>query len=466
MGILTETLIKPFKLNNDFAFGRAIAYSHPNGNSMLISIKNGTTLVLDSSLLSQITAGNPSEELQFLLVQRGFASIPGSTEPVDQNNTSCRPAFFLIDLTNGCNLNCRYCFRKPDEEKELISEERITDIVDFLEKYIEESQLSHLTVQTWGGEPMAAFERIEFMVRLCRSRGLPIRFTMETNGTLIDEPKAAKLKEYDISVGISIDGVAEVHNSQRPFRDGRESLNRIKESLEILRQAEVRNISSISVVTAESIDSIPESVKFLTEELHLDSLKMNIMKRTAYNDSEIALSKEQIEKFAKDIVDEVYSHYREGKPFCEANVSAKIANLLYRPGGDICIAKGCSAGKELISINRKGEIYPCEMSDYPEECLGTIYDSEPLSERIRKAVAQNDFYQTKKKDECETCAWWYFCRGGCSSSVKYEHGCICGVEEDDCTLNRALYPILAELILSDPEIAEQIAAGGGYENER
>ena len=113
----------------------------------------------------------------------------------------------------------------------------------------------------------------------------------------------------------------------------------------------------------------------------------------------------------------------------------------------------------MIAINKNGDIFPCDVTDFPEERLGNISKDRDLIALLEKSAREKPYFKEKKGAECGMCPWWHYCRGGCTVHMK------CAAEEQDvdiieCTINRNLYPQLIALILQEPESMNKLL---GYE---
>lgn len=104
----------------------------------------------------------------------------------------------------------------------------------------------------------------------------------------------------------------------------------------------------------------------------------------------------------------------------------------------------------MVSFDMDGNIYPCELTDWPDECLGNVDDGRDLIDMVLES-SEHPYFNTKHKEECDQCPWWYYCRGGCTSAVKYIQPRIEGVDETECAMNLTLYPLLTKLLLQNQE---------------
>jgi uncharacterized protein len=111
-------------------------------------------------------------------------------------------------------------------------------------------------------------------------------------------------------------------------------------------------------------------------------------------------------------------------------------------------------GKKMIAFDMEGRIFPCDITDYKEESIGSIFDGEELINLLEKAHKEKDFFSVRETELCSECPWWFFCKGGCTTAIKYKNGHVSGVDVSECVSNRTLYPELVDLILNEPEMVK------------
>ena len=102
----------------------------------------------------------------------------------------------------------------------------------------------------------------------------------------------------------------------------------------------------------------------------------------------------------------------------------------------------------MISFSSNGDIYPCEMVDYEEEKIGSIYSGRDLIDMLLESTHEKKYFQRKYNIKCGDCPWWYYCKGGCTSAIRYAKT-TSGVDEIGCRINKKLYMLIVEDILND-----------------
>lgn len=450
--------INSFSIPKDgFHFEGAIAFISDK-KVLLLNRKWGTTLLIEQDLLTALTSKQVNDEFQFKLVVRGFAKVEGSPDIFDSRSL-IEPTFFIIDMTNFCNMSCRYCFRNLISTPKFISEEQLKKICNYIITYCKCHNIEHFFIQPWGGEPLLAFDKIKYAQDYFNNHHLHPTFSIETNTTLLTPSMAQELFNRRIRVGISIDGNEEIHNLQRIFNSGKGSYIQVIKGINLLRDVGYKNnFGSISVITKNSVSKIELILDCFVKELRLKNLKFNIIRTTA--DNPIGLTDEEVKDFNIRLVKKLCSLYEEGYEMTEGNILEKISNLLARKNRNICKSRGCMGGRRMVSINKEGNIFPCEMTDFPSESIGNLDQGKDLQIMIKEAIAQKKGYFNERSiSECETCPWWYYCRGGCATAVKYQSDNYEGIDKLECVTNKTIYPLLVDIILEKPQLVNKFTGG-------
>lgn len=427
--------------------------------TLLLCPEHGTTLALSTSDSEALVDHRLSNSLAFLLVQRGMAQHE-SSRPVSKQSEQINPTFFLVDLTKSCNFACTYCFREPAETKKQITPAMLTQICDILIHYAKTHPERKLVIQAWGGEPLLELSSIvELRHRFSQASLFP-EIVIETNAALITLKTAKTLFQNSIRVGVSIDGVSAVHDLQRPTQTGTPSLHLVVKGIQNLRAAGYQNFGTITVVTKKTLEYLHEILDYFACTLHLPNIKFNLMRKNDRNrDSAIFL--EEIDSYVESLLAELRQFYIKGISIVEQNIAQRIANLLFRPNNNICNANGCHGGYKMLSIDANGGVYPCELSDYPDYQIGEVCDWD-FDNMVNKAISLNhEYFQKRNQSLCEDCPWWYYCRGGCRSATKYNKGNPLEIDQTECSFNRALYPRLVEILLTDPSYGQYLMNGVG-----
>ncbi len=420
---------------------------------------NGSSILVNNALMPNIEQQKPDEDVMFKLIQRGFIDVP--------NGLTCNceeqilPKFFIFDLTQACNFRCVYCFRHLDKQAGTISKENIIAISNYIIDYCKTHNQKDICIQPWGGEPLLAFDKIMLMDDIFKSNGLKPLISIETNGALITEKLAEDASKRNIRLGLSIDGIEHIQNKQRPQLNGKNSFEPLMKGIEILRKFDnLKNFGVVTVLTNQSFPYLAEIMDFFAKELKIRVFKLNLIKdNPVMQDKGLCLSESQISESQKIVVKKLIELNQQGYEITELNVQEKLQNLLLRSKSNICISRGCMGGTKMIAFDQDGLIYPCDITDYKEEAIGSVHDSQDLITLVEKAKKTTDFFNKKHSDTCDSCPYHAFCGGGCTTAIKYKLGNVEGIDHQECMANRSLYPELINLILTHPNIITPLTRG-------
>lgn len=430
-----------FYKNNIYFYGASVFSK--NSKNFLIN-DSGCAILLHDDLVKMLNEKKIDNSLGFKLVQHGLAYVPGKHMYKCEKDVEVK--YFIIDVTRCCNFDCIYCFR-AFEEKRSISWQVLKDILNYIVSYCETHNLSHIGVQIWGGEPLLELEKITYIVKYFKKINIQASIDIETNASLVTDSIAKELYELGVHIGVSIDGTPELHDIQRKLSSGYPSFKLVERGIRHLQKYYGKDIGGITVVTKYSFQHINEILDYFIYRLGLSKMKFNLVRDNPHaKENKLALSHEEIRRFSIEMLEYIEAYRMLEADFIEGNVEIRAKNLLQRSGSSCCISHGCCGGKNIISFDYKGDIFPCELTDFTEEKIGSIYDQKPLDDQIRNAMQKNKFFLVKKAEKCENCSWWYYCRGGCSSRNRYlKNDGI--VDEYECIQNHIIYPHIIEWIL-------------------
>lgn len=414
--------------------------------SFLLS-SNGLSLVISNDFVAELTDGHPSDALSRKMVLKGMTS--GFRKYNVRAPGNYLPCFFMIDFSTVCNLNCIYCLRELHSSGSIITEEELMPILNWLRDYYFDNGLKVINIQPWGGEPMLSLPLIYRMDDYFRDSGINANITIQTNGTIMNESILNELIRRNIHFGISIDGCRRVQDIQRPAMDSSGTFDAISENIRLIR-SKMDHLSTISVNTKEGLNSISESLDELAG-LGVTCVKFNLMHPNSSTGAGLVLTEDDISTLINKLVEGLIRINKRGVRMFDANIRDKILNLCTGSCGELCHSDGCTGGYTFVTINRHGDIYPCELVGNESLRIGSIFSDEGLVEQISRSIGTNPYFSEKRSASCEGCPWHTFCRGGCTASViSYCRGAD-QIDEKECAINRILYPKLVDLILNHPD---------------
>ena len=445
-----NTFLEPWE-RDSFAFSGAHVAAEHDGSVLLVS-PIGSTMIVSLELAAFLSRKDISDEFAAKLVQNFFASFGNRT--TDLADSKLPTSFFLIDMTGECNLNCAYCFRDGTDRKPTIAADELRFILDAIRSYCERNGVRKISLQPWGGEPLIASNSVLAIADYFRDTDIDANVSIETNGVLLTDDLVAKLHDRGIGIGISVDGPAWLHDVQRRRRDGSPSYDAVSKGIAAVRRRYGNAFGTISVITRRGIGHGAEIFTSLRDDVGGTSMKLNIVRDNPYaREHDLVPSLDEVRAFYTEVFSTMVESWRAGKPMCEETSVACLRNLLFLDRSNCCDSQGCTGGRSIVSFDHAGRMFPCEITDFDEQCMGSVADSriEDLVERGLPAC----FREKKGIERCETCPWWHYCRGGCTSRMLYTGAR--GVDEVTCAVNETLYPLAAQLILDDLPLSMAIA---------
>ena len=339
-----------------------------------------------------------------------------------------------LHIAHACNLSCRYCFAGDGEYYGpcgLMSYETGKQALDYLVEH--SGSRRNLEVDFFGGEPLLNWDVVKRLVEYGRSiekeKNKNFRFTLTTNGTLLNEEILEFANREMSNLVLSIDGRKEVHDRMRPYRDGRGSYDEIMPKY--IHAAESRNQMNYYVRGTYT----HFNTDFSQDVLHLADLgfeQISVEPVVASPEEEYALREEDIPELIKQydiLADEMLKRRKEGRGFnfFHFNIDLECGPCVYKR------LSGCGAGCEYISVTPWGDIYPChQFVGQPEYKLGSLTEGIVNTE-LRKKFHDCNVYS---KPECRDCFAKYYCSGGCMANSQHFTGSIYGAYKTGCELQR------------------------------
>ena len=339
-----------------------------------------------------------------------------------------------LHIAHDCNLKCRYCFAEEGEYKghrELMSYEVGKKAFDFL---IENSgNRRNLEVDFFGGEPLMNFDVVKQLVaygrELEKHHDKKFRFTLTTNGVLLNDDIMEFANKEMANVVLSIDGRKDVHDYMRPTRNDKGSYELIMPKFQKL--AESRNQNNYYVrgtFTHHNLD-------FSKDVLHLADLgfkQISVEPVVSQPEEPYAITEEDIATICAEydsLAKEMIQRKKEGRDF-------NFFHFMIDLTGGPCVAKrlsGCGSGTEYLAVTPWGDFYPCHQFVGNEEfIMGNVFDGINRTDII-DCFKQCNVYS---KPKCQECFAKYYCSGGCAANSYNFHGNINDAYDIGCELQR------------------------------
>ena len=371
------------------------------------------------------------------LKNSGKLFAPDTFEPMAgalKQKTSNVVKALCLHVAHTCNLNCAYCFASQGKyhgERAIMSLDVAKRALDFL---IENSgSRRNLEVDFFGGEPLMNFEMIKELVAYARSiekeHNKNFRFTLTTNGVLIDDDVIEFANKEMSNVVLSLDGRKEVHDRYRVDYAGNGSWEKIVPKFQKLVEARGHKDyymrGTFTHANPDFLEDIKQMLDLGFTELSMEPVVCAEGDPAELTQEDLPIVLEQYEKLAELMIE----RDKEGRPFTFYHYMIDLQ-------GGPCIYKrisGCGSGTEYMAVTPWGDLYPCHQFVGDEKfCLGNIWDGVKNTE-IQKEFAGCNVYA---REECRDCWARLYCSGGCAANAYHATGSVKGVYKYGCELFR------------------------------
>lgn len=339
-----------------------------------------------------------------------------------------------LHIAHDCNLACRYCFAEEGEyhgRRALMSFEVGKKALDFL--VANSGSRVNLEVDFFGGEPLLNWQVVKDLVAYGRSleeqNNKKFRFTLTTNGVLLDDEVLQFVNREMANVVCSIDGRREVHDRMRPFRKGQGSYDLIVPKFQ--KVAETRNQMNYYVrgtFTHYNLD-FSEDVKHLAD---LGFKQISVEPVVAQPQDDYAIRREDLPRLLEEydrLAQEIIRRRSEGRGF-------NFFHFMIDLEGGPCVAKrlsGCGSGTEYLAVTPWGDFYPCHQFVGQEKFLLGNVDEGITNTAVRDQFKGCNVYAREK---CRKCFAKFYCSGGCAANAYNFSGDICGAYDIGCELQK------------------------------
>lgn len=339
-----------------------------------------------------------------------------------------------LHIAHDCNLACRYCFAEEGEyhgRRALMSYETGKQALDFL--IANSGSRRNLEVDFFGGEPLMNWQVVKDLVKYGREQekihNKNFRFTLTTNGVLLNDEIMEFANKEMANVVLSIDGRKEVHDYMRPFRKGKGSYDLIVPKFQ--KFAESRNQEKYYVrgtFTHNNLD-------FSKDVLHLADLgfkQISVEPVVSLPDEPYAIKEEDIPVICAEydkLAAEMVKRHREGNDF-------NFFHFMIDLTGGPCVYKrlsGCGSGTEYLAVTPWGDLYPCHQFVGEDGfLLGNVFEGIKNTDLVDEFKCCNVY----AKEKCRNCFARFYCSGGCAANSYKFHGSINDAYDIGCELQK------------------------------
>lgn len=339
-----------------------------------------------------------------------------------------------LHIAHDCNLACKYCFAEEGEyhgRRALMSFEVGKKALDFL--IANSGNRVNLEVDFFGGEPLMNWDVVKQLVEYGRSRekecNKKFRFTITTNGVLLNDEIMDFCNREMSNVVLSLDGRKEVNDRMRPFRNGSGSYDLIVPKFQ--KFAESRGTKDYFVrgtFTRNNLDFSKDVLHFADlgfKKLSIEPVVADPKEPYSIREEDLPQIMEEYDRLAKEFI----KRKKEGRGF-------QFFHFMIDLNQGPCVAKrlsGCGSGTEYLAVTPWGDFYPCHQFVGMEDFLLGNVDEGITNTKVRDEFKLCNVYAREK---CRDCFARFYCSGGCAANAYNFSGDITGAYEIGCAMQK------------------------------
>ncbi|MDD4297598.1 MAG: thioether cross-link-forming SCIFF peptide maturase [Ruminiclostridium sp.] len=429
-----------------------------NGTNMVLDVNSGAVHILDPEAAKVLSCydndGMPvNEKMELLekaygneqineirseleeLISEGllFADNPYEDMFTDVKGSTMVKALCL-HIAHDCNLRCKYCFAGEGDyngEKSVMPVEVAKKAIDFV--IANSGNRKNIEIDFFGGEPLLNMETVKETVRYAREKeqihNKCFRFTITTNGILLNDETNDYLNSTMDNIVLSLDGRKEVNDTMRVRRDGTGTYETILPKFKkLVSTRKAKDYYVRGTFTSNNLD-------FSNDVIHMADLgfeQLSIEPVVQKDGSGIEIKTEHLEK--------IFSEYEKlAKMLLErkrANKGVNFFHFMIDLDGGPCIVKrlrGCGSGSEYLAVTPAGELFPChQFVGFQEFKMGNVFTGIDRPDIIDKFKKINVY----TREKCRECWARFYCSGGCTANAWQFKKDLSGVYEIGCEIQK------------------------------
>ncbi|MBO6137998.1 MAG: thioether cross-link-forming SCIFF peptide maturase [Lachnospiraceae bacterium] len=339
-----------------------------------------------------------------------------------------------LHIAHDCNLRCKYCFAEEGEyhgRRGMMSFEVGKAALNYLMDH--SGSRVNLEVDFFGGEPLMNYDVVKKLVEYGRSKekekNKKFRFTLTTNGMLLNDEVLEFANRECSNLVLSIDGRQEIHDRMRPTANGKGSyeliLPRFKKAAESRKQTNYYVRGTYTHYNTDFAKDVLHLHDLGFEQISVEPVVAPLTEDYALRESDLPVLLEQYDILAREII----KRLKEGR-------FINFFHFMIDLEGGPCVAKrlsGCGSGGEYLAVTPWGDLYPCHQFVGEEAfLLGNVFEGIKNT-GIADSFARCNVYT---KPECADCFAKFYCSGGCAANSYHFTGNINGNYTIGCELER------------------------------
>jgi uncharacterized protein len=396
------------------------------GNYILLDVCNGGVHVVDEEIFCALDSADYAATPEYAeLVEAGLFDGGDDYAAYADMNVEAPLKAMCLHVAHDCNLRCKYCFAgEIIGGNNIMSPDSAKKAVDFLIAGSKDRE--HLEMDFFGGEPLLAWETITEAVSYSkqegRKHGKQFKFTITTNGLLLDDEKTAYINSEMNNVVLSLDGRREVNDYMRGKGTYDLVLPKFKRLVASRTKTGFTDYFIRGTYTSHNLDFADDILAIANEGFrHISAEPV-----TLASEVPSALLPEHLPRI-KDEYERLFNIMKNNEH--DFNFFHFCIDLHNGP----CILKrlrGCGAGNEYIAVTPDGKIFPCHRYVGIDEWkMGNINTDSGLDAGIKQYFSRTHIYA---KEKCRECWARFYCGGGCNAEFLRFEGDACAPGEVFC----------------------------------
>jgi uncharacterized protein len=338
-----------------------------------------------------------------------------------------------IHITNACNLRCSYCYLHKTAEP--MSDDTGQRAIDAIFRSARRNHYRRVRLRYAGGEASLRATQMlalhEYATELAQRYEIDLYAFILSNGVYLSPRTIKQFKEHHIGVTISLDGIGEYHDSQRPFLNGRGSFQYVERTIQRLLEHELVPFISVTV-SRRNLVGLPELMQYILERQMPFSLNY-------YRDNECSSHIEDLQ-YANE---EMITGMRDAFAVIERQLPRRrlLGSLLDKASLQTPHHRTCGVGQNYMVIDQDGKIAKCHADI--THTVATIDADDPL-QLVRNDKKGVQGYSVEQKEGCRSCTWRHWCTGGCPL-LTYRMTGRYDIKSPNCSIYQALFPDVLRL---------------------
>jgi uncharacterized protein len=338
-----------------------------------------------------------------------------------------------LHVTNECNLRCHYCYLHKTHED--MSNDVGRRSVDAIFRSADRHNIKTVRLKYAGGEAslhmMSVMLLHDYATKIASKYDIKLEAVILSNGVSISQNAIEYLKDRQISVAISLDGLGIYNDSQRPLVGGQGSSKYILRTIDRLLASNVMPFLTVTI-SQRNLKGLPELMLYI--------LKHNLpFSLNYYRENEHSACMTDL-RFANE---QIIAAMHSTLTVIEHNLPERSLqrSLLDKANTAVSHHRTCGVGQNYMVIDQRGGVAKCQMDI--NRTLATVDADDPLS-IIREDRLGVQGLAVEEKEGCQTCSWRYWCTGGCPL-LTYKATGRYDVKSPNCNIYKALFPAVLRL---------------------